>query len=269
MSGETIINTRIVCITPQMAEGMLRHNTGNRALRPSVVQHYADQMRRGKWQVTHQAIAVDCYGNLVDGQHRLSAIVMSGVSQMMLVSQYSGASDAMQLPVDRHLVRATHDILKIPRKNVEVASVMLGMSAPTYGRAQPVDKIGSVLSRHGGLISAVLDASPSKVRQRSSAAARAGVAIRCLASPTHMGEILAQYAAFVLMETTVAWNSIATLYRVFDRETNMIGAERVRMRVCKVFQAFDPDRKDATTRSGWCDKTFNKLRSVLEVNGIV
>ena len=68
MSGEAIISTRIVCITPQMAEGMLRQNTGNRALRASVVQHYADQMRRGQWQMTHQSIAVDCYGNLVDGQ---------------------------------------------------------------------------------------------------------------------------------------------------------------------------------------------------------
>jgi len=34
---------------------------------------FAEAMRRGEWMVTHQGIAFDTQGVLVDGQHRLAA----------------------------------------------------------------------------------------------------------------------------------------------------------------------------------------------------
>src|SRR5438128_5136838 len=40
-----------------------------------VVRAFAEAMRRGDWLVTHQGIAVDSNGVLVDGQHRLAAII--------------------------------------------------------------------------------------------------------------------------------------------------------------------------------------------------
>ena len=40
---------------------------------------FAAAMRRGEWRVTHQGIAFDTTGVLVDGQHRLAAIVEADI----------------------------------------------------------------------------------------------------------------------------------------------------------------------------------------------
>src|SRR4051794_41732082 len=54
---------------------MLAANTSNRPLSKATVRSVAEAMRRGDWLVTHQGIAFDTRGVLVDGQHRLAAIV--------------------------------------------------------------------------------------------------------------------------------------------------------------------------------------------------
>jgi hypothetical protein len=54
---------------------MLEANTSNRSVSKATVRAYAEAMRRGEWQVTHQGIAFDTDGVLRDGQHRLAAIV--------------------------------------------------------------------------------------------------------------------------------------------------------------------------------------------------
>jgi hypothetical protein len=54
---------------------MLAANTSNRPLSKATVRGFADAMRRGDWLVTHQGIAFDTNGVLVDGQHRLAAVI--------------------------------------------------------------------------------------------------------------------------------------------------------------------------------------------------
>jgi hypothetical protein len=54
---------------------MLAANTANRPVSRVTVRAFADAMRRGDWLVTHQGIAFDTNGVLVDGQHRLAAII--------------------------------------------------------------------------------------------------------------------------------------------------------------------------------------------------
>jgi hypothetical protein len=50
-----------------------------------VVRSLAEAMRRGDWIVTHQGIAFDIHGVLVDGQHRLAAVVEAEVPVEMTV----------------------------------------------------------------------------------------------------------------------------------------------------------------------------------------
>ncbi|TNC26474.1 hypothetical protein [Amycolatopsis alkalitolerans] len=69
------MRTRIQKITPKKAEEMLAANTANRPLSRPLVRSFAEAMRRGDWRVTHQGIAFDANGVLVDGQHRLAAII--------------------------------------------------------------------------------------------------------------------------------------------------------------------------------------------------
>src|SRR5579859_2745569 len=74
-----VVRSRVQTITPDTAAQMLEANTTNRPLSRSVVKSFADAMRRGDWVVTHQGIAFDTNGVLVDGQHRLAAIVEAEV----------------------------------------------------------------------------------------------------------------------------------------------------------------------------------------------
>src|SRR5947199_1968061 len=69
------MRSRVQTITPKKAQEYLEHNTANRPLSGRTVRDFAQAMRRGEWRVTHQGIAFDPTGALVDGQDRLAAIV--------------------------------------------------------------------------------------------------------------------------------------------------------------------------------------------------
>jgi hypothetical protein len=73
------VRSRAQAITPRKAEEYLKLNKVNRPLSKRLVRDFAEAMRRGEWQVTHQGIALDTDGILVDGQHRLAAIVEAGI----------------------------------------------------------------------------------------------------------------------------------------------------------------------------------------------
>jgi hypothetical protein len=79
------VRSRVQAITPVKAAEMLDANTTNRPLSRTLVRVFADAMSRGDWMVTHQGIAFDVNGVLVDGQHRLAAIIEADMPVEMTV----------------------------------------------------------------------------------------------------------------------------------------------------------------------------------------
>lgn len=67
-------------VTPEIASGLLTRNTNNRILNKNAVKKYAADMMRGDWKYNHFPILIGRDGELLDGQHRLHAVVLSGVS---------------------------------------------------------------------------------------------------------------------------------------------------------------------------------------------
>jgi len=61
-------------------------------------------MQTGRFGVTHQGIAFDDLGRLIDGQHRLWAIVLSGLPQILQVTR--GLSTAAQGVIDENVPRS-------------------------------------------------------------------------------------------------------------------------------------------------------------------
>jgi len=78
-------NTFIVDVTPELARTWLANNNFNRPKNSETVARYVRQIREDRWQLTHQGIARTKHGFLLDGQHRLWAIVESGVTLPMRV----------------------------------------------------------------------------------------------------------------------------------------------------------------------------------------
>lgn len=89
------MKTTIETITPAIAkkildqteDQILKGKVEHRPLSNIIVNRYARDMKAGYWLTTHQGIAFDDQGNLIDGRHRLWAIVRSNIPIEMLVTR--------------------------------------------------------------------------------------------------------------------------------------------------------------------------------------
>ena len=86
MSTKQLPNPEWVEITPDLAALYLSANVDyNRPRDARKVKEWADKMRRGAWQRTGATIDFDETGALINGQHRLQAIIDSGLTQEFIV----------------------------------------------------------------------------------------------------------------------------------------------------------------------------------------
>lgn len=68
-------------ITPRLAEEYLTENRDNyRKISRTTVKRYAEDMKAGLWELNGEAIVFDKNGVLKNGQHRLAAIIMAGIT---------------------------------------------------------------------------------------------------------------------------------------------------------------------------------------------
>lgn len=72
------IFTREERITPEKAKQWLEMNHHNRPLSDVYCNELARDMKEGRWHVNGESIKFDSSGFLIDGQHRLKAVVRSG-----------------------------------------------------------------------------------------------------------------------------------------------------------------------------------------------
>lgn len=99
-----------VKITPEAAAEMLsRLPARQRTLKPERVATYARLMRAGQWRFSHEAIMFDTNGRLIEGQHRLRAVVASGVTVELMVTV--GAPPDSFAVIDQGLNRSAEQFL--------------------------------------------------------------------------------------------------------------------------------------------------------------
>lgn len=66
-------------ITPAKAQEYLNKSGGNRNISTPVVTSYATSMKAGKWLLNGESITFDTNGVLLNGHHRLHAVIKAGV----------------------------------------------------------------------------------------------------------------------------------------------------------------------------------------------
>ncbi|WP_167956565.1 hypothetical protein [Anaerosporobacter faecicola] len=116
-----------VLITPEMATELLKSNTCNRVMSKTTVNKYAELMRKGEWFLSHQAIAFadkdDGSEILVDGQHRLAAVIQAEVPIKFTVVKH-----AVQTPyIDTARNRSFIDNLNIFNDTKKYSITMKGI----------------------------------------------------------------------------------------------------------------------------------------------
>lgn len=104
-------------ITPQIAEKMLSNMIRNRPVGMKRVRMYADAMKHGDWKLTHQGIALR-NGVLEDGQHRLHAIIYSGVGVWLWCYSYPTEVESAVHEYDRGASRTDAHVAAIAGLNV-------------------------------------------------------------------------------------------------------------------------------------------------------
>lgn len=106
------ITSELTYVTPDMAEKwLMRNTTNNRNLNKDRVAMYANDMKNGNWHVTGQGIQFDVNGTMIDGQHRLHAVIDSGMTIPMMVTKGLPV-DAID-GIDTNMVRSINQIVKM------------------------------------------------------------------------------------------------------------------------------------------------------------
>jgi hypothetical protein len=117
-------SSEILDISPEAAGEILEKNPRNRSLRPDYVRQLAGAMRRGEWVVNGEPIQIATDSTLLNGQHRLSAVVESGATVSMLVVR--GLPANAQKTMDVGTRRTLSDVLALhgERDTTNLAAVL-------------------------------------------------------------------------------------------------------------------------------------------------
>ena len=100
-------------ITPQNANALLNNNHElNRNVKPNIVASYAEQMSADEWHpASAEAIKISDKGILVDGQHRLHAVIKANLPVTFLIVE--GVPQCAFTAIDDGVQRSLADALQI------------------------------------------------------------------------------------------------------------------------------------------------------------
>jgi hypothetical protein len=100
----------LIEITPTLAEQWLGQNHGNRNQRGRKITAYARDILNGRWMTTGDTIKFDWNDRLIDGQHRLEAVVEARQTIVALVVR--GLDPRVQDVLDVNARRSGSDVLQ-------------------------------------------------------------------------------------------------------------------------------------------------------------
>jgi hypothetical protein len=162
MNAVPFNNVFLVNVTPEAARYWLDHNQVNRPIKPQVIDEYIRQIELRQWKRTHQGIALTREGVLLDGQHRLHAIIRTGRTLPMVVFTNEPAENYEFIDCGR--TRSNLDMLRIGQRNNTLDSVHLetlrsflaGRSCKTRGQWTS-SELNQLFQKYGEAICLAVD----------------------------------------------------------------------------------------------------------------
>ena len=117
------ITAKVETITPEIAKTMLGENVNNRRISRDNVNLFAREMRNGEWRFNGEAIKFGKDGRLLDGQHRLLAVIAADKPLTTLVIR--GLEDETQQTMDSGKTRTLGDVLTLrgEKNSTQLASL--------------------------------------------------------------------------------------------------------------------------------------------------
>lgn len=155
-----VLKQEVVSVTAEIADKWLATNSHNRNLSKSRIDTYATDMLADKWHLTHQGIAFDSKGVLMDGQHRLEAVKLAqevaGKEKIIAISMLVtwGVNREAMAAIDGMLVRKVGDQLHLfdgienGRRYEAGCRVIRYIENRQYGGKLTVDMARDIITRH-------------------------------------------------------------------------------------------------------------------------
>lgn len=170
MSSMPAIKVKTETVTPERAQKWIsENNLGNRPLSPNYVSTLARALERGEWKLHHQGVAFTSDGRLLDGQHRLAAIVQAGLPADLLIAR--GVDSETFSVMDTGKRRTARDLLHLDGEkrtqhlSSSLRALHLYRSSPKTGWLGPSaslshDQVRKVLTENPGIRDALEKAVP-------------------------------------------------------------------------------------------------------------
>jgi hypothetical protein len=252
--------------TPERAaDALATSNHGNRNMRMRVVSRYADVMRAGEWKLSPDGIVFGASGRLLQGQHRLAAVVRAGVPVAMMT--WRGVDEGVFAVFDRGVLRSLADALETDRKLAEVARLAASIRYTMAGVNDMTarEMCEKLAESHGEIIAAC--ASTTKVF--SSAPYRLAAALRYqVGCETSREYVLQTYAALVKVDIKSMSPHAVALHEYHAKPRPLVGSNRQMAdlaRAWMVFDACDRMREKIGLREHMQDRATNEIRTILGV----
>lgn len=141
----------VIQVTPELAARWLeKRHPNQRKLKGNTVGEYAAMMRRGEWQLSPQGVSFSESGFLIDGQHRLAAVVRSGCTVPMYVT--FDAPDNIYI-LDAGAARTPTDVVGmtgIKLSNAETAAIRFLIRWLGEGAEKNIPLITRIAEQHAG-----------------------------------------------------------------------------------------------------------------------
>ncbi len=132
----------IETVTPDRAAKILESGADNRKLRTHRVQRYASDMAKGKWRLTGESVRLDEKGALLNGQHRLRAVIMSGATVAMMF--VTGVSSTTRLVQDTGLPKSDKDWSALSVRAIRIVKALSRVVSPRLSSTMSEDDKGEL-----------------------------------------------------------------------------------------------------------------------------
>jgi len=243
ISGSPGWIAEVVTMTPELAEEFMQGNYANRKIREGVVSRYKAAMADGSWVLAPEPIVIAVDGRVLNGQHRLSAVIGSGVSVPMLLIE--NVQDEVFRVIDRGISRTVADALEKEKKLVEVARLLASIvegSHITLTDTVMLKVIGLVSTHHADL----MVASNTHIKTFSSVPFRAAACVRLMYGQNRQ-YVLDTYRALTIGDvgamSAIAQSAVTAQMRG-KMESSGGGVRQIEL-LCRAWDIFDYRKRNA------------------------
>jgi hypothetical protein len=241
-------HTAVLTVDPETARQMLSAQEGhhNRKTRPGAVARYAATMRSGSWVTSPEPLVFSPSGRLLNGQHRLNAVVKTGMPQTFLFM--FGVDEQVFQVLDRGAPRSLADALDLPKKLAEAARFFAYLRS-TGGDKTVIDsdvaKMADIFSDAHAAVQAACNTHRTPF---AIAGFRAAATLRIFGG-ADAEKVGATYRALVLQD----WDNAPLVARAMIRAhtkggllTSSEGQQRAVVAFARGWAVFDPANSDCT-----------------------